>query len=260
MADVKNYTLEEQFNTLGLELSQMTSEIIKRAQESMGMLQQQVYGLIVEKVKEKTKSTSDIYLKNLGMSNDQDNVWVVYLKKEAAWIEDGIEEGEMIDRILNGGKPAKNGKNGRYKTIPFQLNKKPSQASRAQMQIQDAVKRELKSRGLDKPIKVDGKTVQGRAATVNIDNFATSRISRKPILSGVTIYQKSTFNKQRKERVSRDIFTFRTISESQKGSGKWVHPGSKGVKIFEEIAPKVDEMYAKIVKDIVEQVRIEGAR
>ena len=96
--DSKKYTLEEQLKELGMELGQMTTEMTKRVQDSMGMLQQQVYGLIVEKVKEKTKSTSDIYLKNLGMDSDNNNLWVVYLKKESAWIEDGIEEGEFNRR------------------------------------------------------------------------------------------------------------------------------------------------------------------
>jgi len=250
----KKYDLEEQLKEFGFSIAQLTDEITARAKLAMGILQLKIHAKIVEKAQEKLKSTRDIYIANLGMMNETDNLYVVYLKKEAAWIEDGIKPHEMIDDLTSGPKAKHNTKDGsRYAIIPFQHNKPPTQTSRAQMQIQNVVNDELKKRGLDKTIKIGKKAVLGKAASINVTDFASSVISRRSLLAGLTIYQKKVGKK-----VMRDVMTFRVVSTKQKGSGMWFHPGSKGVNLFAEVEKEVDQMWDQLFKDVVGQVKIEG--
>ncbi len=254
----KKYDLEEQLKALGVEIKQLTTEIESRAKQSMGLLQQQIYGKIVEKAQDKLKSTRSTYIANLGMLNESDNLYVVYLKKEAAWIEDGMEAHEMIDDLTQGPK-AKTAKDGsRYNIIPFKHNKSPQNTSRAQMQIQNVVKKELKARGLDKTIMVNGRPATGRVATLDLvgKNMPTNKFN-KPILAGLTIYQREVKTKAGKSMIKRDVMTFRVASTKQKGSGMWFHPGSKGANIFKEVEQEVDQMWQQMMKDILDQVKIE---
>lgn len=257
----KKYDLESQLKELGIELGQLTQEIESRAKQGMSLLQQQVYGKIVEKAQDKLKSTRSVYLANLGMVNDTDNLWVVYLKKDAAWIEDGIEPHEMIDDLTLGPK-AKVAKDGsRYNIIPFKHNKNPQHTSRAQMQIQNVVKKELKARGLDKTIMVDGRPKLGRAATLKNElagkGMPTNKFNR-PILAGLTIYQREHKTQTGKTQIKRDVMTFRVASTKQKGSGMWFHPGKQGANIFEEVSKEVDQMWSAMLNDIVGQVQVQS--
>lgn len=258
----KKYDLEEQLKSLGIEIGQLTKEIENRAKQGMSLLQQQIYGKIVEKAQEKLKSTRHIYLANLGMLNETDNLYVVYLKKEAAWIEDGMEPHEMIDDLTHGPK-SKHAKDGsRYNIIPFKHNKNPQHTSRAQMQIQKVVKSELKKRGLDKPIMVDGRPKLGRAATLKTEltgkGMPVNKFNR-PILAGLTIYQREVKTKSGKTKIQRDVMTFRVASTKQKGSGMWYHPGMDAANFFKEVEKEVDGMWNEMLKDIVGSVKVQQA-
>lgn len=257
---IKKYDLEAQLKELGLEINQLTKAIEDRAKQGMRFLQQQAYGKIVEKANEKLKSTRSIYLANLGMISQNDNLWVVYLKKEAAWIEDGMEPHEMIDKLTSG-KKARTAKDGsRYNIIPFKHNKPPQQTSRAQMQIQETVKRELKKLKLNKIIMDNGKPKIGKVAVLKheLTGFDMPHTKTgRPILAGLTIYQREVKTSTGKTKVVRDIMTFRTVSTKQKGSGMWMHPGLKAANIFEEVSKEIDKMWDEMVKDIISQVKIE---
>jgi hypothetical protein len=257
MANNKHFSIEESLKELGLDLSQMTKEIETRAKQSLQLLALQTHAKIVEKVQAKLKSTRNIYLESLGLTNEGDSLWMITLGKNAEFIEEGIEAGPMFDRILNNGKPAKISKKGdKYKTIPFEHSKKPQDMSLAQIRIANFAKAELKKRGLDKTVMgANGKPATGRVASVDIvgGKAPVSKFNR-PLLQGLTIYQTPVGSKG---KVRRDVMTFRTISESQKGSGLWEHPGSKGQKFFEEAAKEIEQEWTKIITEIVASVGID---
>lgn len=256
----KEFDLEKQLRELGIEIGQISKEIENRAKQSMGLLQQQIYGKIIEKAQSKLRSTRSTYIANLGMLNETDNLWVVYLKKEAAWIEDGLKAGDMRPDIIHSGKQPKISKEGHaYKVIPFQHNKNPQTVSRSQMQIQNIVKKELKSRGLDKPILVDGRPKLGRAASLDLvgKGMPTSKFN-VPLLKGLTIYQREEKLKNGKSKLKRDVMTFRVISDKTKGDGSWERPHMEGAKLFEEVEKEVEQMWDQIFKDIVDNIKIEN--
>lgn len=261
MADIKTYSLEQQLKEFQIDINNLTAEIEARAKAAMSLLQQQVYGKIVEKAQAELRSRRTIYLENLGMINQTDTIWVVYLKKPAGWIENGMPPHNMIPALTSGPK-ARVAKDGsRYNIIPFKHNKPPQAVSRAQLQIQEIVKSELKRLGLDKPVMIGDRPALGRVATLKTELTGPGMPYTKrgtPILANLTIYQRLVKTASGKERIQRDIMTFRVASTKQIGKGVWDHPGLEGAKLFEKTAPEVQEMWDQMVNDIVKTIHSGG--
>jgi hypothetical protein len=250
------FSIEQALKDVSIDIGKLSAEIEARAKASMQALAAQTHGLILEKTN-KLRSTRDLYIQNLVMTNEGHNIWIVGLKSEAGWIEDGQKSGYMHDRLLNGGKPAKVSKEGnKYKSIPFKHSGPGSKMSKTQLSIATYAKNELKRQGLDKPIIMNGKPVIGKVATIRTLAGADQPTNKfgNPILAGMTVYQR----KGGGGKMTKDIFTYRTISEKTKGDGSWFHPGTDGLKAFEEVEKQVEEMWSKIVEDIVKNVKIQN--
>jgi hypothetical protein len=146
--------------------------------------------------------------------------------------------------------------NSRYTVIPFKHNKRPSDMSRAEMNLANYAKAELKARGLDKVIKdSQGRALSGKVATVNLTGpGAPMSRHNTPLLAGLTVYQTIMKNQQTgKETVRRDVMTFRTVSEKQKGTGKWYNKGMAGFRIFDKVQGQVDAAWGKMVAELLNE-------
>jgi len=255
---MKSYSVEEALAEIGQDVKKLTDEAVKRARQGVQLLAVQTHALILQKAQSKLNATRKKYLENLSVdkiySGEDQEIWAVSLKKDAGWIEEGYPAGSMIDRILNNGKPPKKSKDGsEYKTIPFEHSKPKSDMSAAQVRIANYAKSQIKKQGLDKVITDEaGKPKLGKVATVKIDD-KKQPISKfnKPLLSGLTIYQREVKTASGKTKIKRDIFTFRTISSKHKGSGLWETKGYDGAKIFDEVSDEVDKMWSEMIKDIL---------
>jgi hypothetical protein len=257
----KTYSIEEELKKLGKDVNAMADDMVKEAKLQVKALAAQTHGLVIEKANEKLGNVKrKIYLDSLSLDKlggDEQEIWAVSLDKAAAWIEDTIPAGERIDAILNGGKPAKTSKAGdRYKIIPFS-HKKTVNTPKSQMKMVNFVKSELKKRGLDKIVSdTQGNPLVGKIASVDLvkDNKKGQTFVSKfnqPLLQGLTVYQRKHKNAEGKECV----MTFRVISEAQKGSGLWEWKESKGAAIFEEVEKEVDQIWDKMMTEIVDRYR-----
>lgn len=250
----KDYLLDQELEALGKKIEDYAESIISRAKTGMSAIAAQTHGLILEKAQNTLHSSRQLYVDSLFITNEGDNIWVVGLKPEANWIEDGIEPHNMIDDLLFGknGKTPKRGKNGFYKVIPFQHNKNPQTMSRAESRIAEYAKQELERLKLDKTIMdSQGKPVLGKAAVVNLtgDDSPKSKLGN-PILAGLTIYQREQKMAGGKTKIQRDIMTFRVVSESQRGKGMWDHPGTKPLNAFKEVEGRIDDLWRKLVAEL----------
>ncbi len=266
MADNNKYSLEEELKRIGKEITDMTESMMNDARQQVKALAAQTHALVVERVNEKVtnKSKRDIYLESLSLkdiSGGQEEIWSVSLSKDAAWIEDGKEAGERIDEILNNGKPAKTNKDGKkYKIIPFN-HKKSAATSSTNVKMANFVKTELKKRGLDKVVSdQQGKPIIGKVASVDLvtnNKKGAAFVSKfnRPLLQGLSVYQREVKSPDGKSSVKRDVLTFRVISESQKNSGLWQWKEQEGVHIFEEVEKKVETIWTQMVKDIVDSYK-----
>lgn len=248
------YSVEQALEELNIDIGNLTKQIEEKAKAQLQVLALQVHGKIIEKT-QKLRSTRNLYIENLIVTNEGDNIWIVGLKKEAGWIEEGTPQGELIDNIVNNGKPAKiNLKGQKYKIIPFSHSKKRSDMSLAQIQIANYAKAELKRRGLDKPIMLDGKPKLGKVATIKSLPGKDQPVGKfnQPLLAGMTIYQRMGA----RGKIHKDIMTYRVISEAQKGSGLWFSKGYKGLHAFDEVEKEMDEIWSKMMDDLLNTIKI----
>lgn len=238
---------------LNLDLSkimQLTDDMKTIAEKAMKdavrRLTTATHGHIAEEVQQKLKSSRQKYLDALHFEQVSDETWFVSLDPSAFFIEEGLPANhEMIDDLLKQGRPnpgraggapkgqIKTAKDGsRYRVIPFEHNKGPSQQSPTQKSLTDMVKGEMKARGI--PYGGIEKNSSGQPKTGLLHSFdvqkrggASPPVSKVGIslLQGVRVYQTKVKDKGGKETVKRGVFTFRIVSSKHKGTGRWVHPG-----------------------------------
>jgi len=206
-------------------------EVQAALEESVRGVAAMTHAKVTELAQQKLGQTRKIYTDNLDFKEVSPNVWVVSLDQPAMWIEEGRKSGDMTEDLLR--KGAHISKEGnRYKAIPFDQAKKPSQTSGFEKNLIAKLKSELKKAGI--PYKKlefnpDGSPRIGRLHTLNISSAYPSPRASHEALAGVNIYQSKTAS----GNVRRDIMTFRIVSDKHKGS-KWVHPGREASKFFEE--------------------------
>lgn len=230
-----------------IELKQELRPKIQQAlQEAARDLAMQTHAHIVEEVQQKLHSSRDKYLAALHFEPVNDYTWVIGLDRKALWIEEGMEEHEMIDDLLKSPK-AKTAKDGsRYTVVPFSHNEGPSRQTPAQQDLTSTIKSELKRRQI--PFgkierDADGKAKLGKLHSIDILKAPLKTkegpgqghgpvgqvrqgMTGTPFLQGIRIYQRAIKDQSTgKQQVKRSIVTFRVASSKQKGSGRWVHPG-----------------------------------
>lgn len=231
----------------------LTEALVPRATEALTKaaadLTAQIHVHIIERVNDQLHSTRDTYVKALSFLQINAFTWVVNLDASALWIEDGRPPGEMIDDLLRSPKAKTAADGSRYLVVPFQHNKAPTRLPIAQHSLQDTVKAELKRRKIpygkiernvdgsprlgllhklditDKPLKTHEGAAQGWGKIGDVRQGRTGI----PFLQGIRIYQR-----QVEGRTQRGIMTFRVVSDKQKGTGSWFHPGLEPKHFFEE--------------------------
>jgi hypothetical protein len=144
--------------------------------------------------------------------------------------------------------------NSRYRVIPFQHNKGPTQQTKTQNELKETIRTEMGKRGIpygklemnadgtpklgklhsfdikDKPLKTQNGVGQGWGEIGKPKVGATGI----PFLQGVNVYQTKVKDKSGKESVQKQIMTFRIVSSKHKGTGRWVHPGFEPKKFLQE--------------------------
>lgn len=216
---------------LASEFKELKEQVAQAIEQGVKQIASMTYAKTQELANSKLHSTRKTYLDNLDFKEIASGIWVVSLDEKALWIEEGRKSGDMTEDLLK--KNAKTAKDGsRYKAIPFDQAKAPSQTPRSAQQFVNQVKNELKARKI--PFKKleynqDGSPRIGRLHTINIDSARPTSRASFPALSGLNIYQTKTPS----GNVRRDIMTFRVVSSKHKGS-KWIHPGLPAKNLMDE--------------------------
>jgi hypothetical protein len=216
----------------------------KAMKEAVRRLTTATHAHILEEAEQRLKSTRQKYVDALKFEQVNEETWFVSLDPSAFFIEEGMPSHEMIDDLLKQGRPKPGGGSGpkgsiktakdgsRYRVIPFEHSKGPSQQTPMQTSLTNMVKGEMKSRGI--PYGKVEKNAAGQPKTGLLHSFdVVKRGGAAPptskagisLLQGVRVYQTKVKDKQGKETVKRGVFTFRIVSSKHKGSGRWVHPG-----------------------------------
>lgn len=190
------------------------------------------------------KYTRDLYLKNLNLPQEvSNNVYIITLNKGAEFIETG-EGFDMKPGLLkNAQHGSKSGYD--YKVIPFKHNRNSSSASEYAKEISKKIRNELKRRKIlieklemrkisesrKRSAKVPKLGKVGQLNFIEKDNKKSSRTLHK-----ISIYQNLIYKGRNLSirNVSRDIFTFRTVTNNPNQKDKWLYPDKEGKNLFEK--------------------------
>jgi len=229
MSDGKHLNFDIDMEELTKEFDSIKEEVAKALQDGAESLANMTHAKVNELATDKLNTRAKTYKDNVTFEEVDKGVWVVTLLEPAMWIEEGLQPYDMKDTHL--AKNAKVGKDGqRYKHIPFEHSKKPSEQSEKAQSITNEIKSELKARKIPfrkLELGKDGSPRVGLLHRFSVDSGKPSARSKSPTLQNVQVYQ----NKTASGAVRKDIMTFRTISDK---SDNWQHPGTQAAKIFEE--------------------------
>ena len=221
-------------------LEGLKKDIQKDIVDSADKLAKMTHAKVLELADEKLKSLAGQYKDNVVYDDTTPFIWIVTLKDPAEWIEEGRKSGFM-EELLHG-KSSHQGKNGRYAVIPFKHNVLPSRQSPKAADLARIIKTEAERRGISwgniEKMPENAKEKNG-FTTAKLHSFsfdnprAEAQLERHkhPLTHGVSIYQ--TKNNKTGE-IRKDVMTFRVISEKDKNTGAWRHPGRPGAKLLEK--------------------------
>lgn len=258
------------------ELANLGDGIEKAAGEAARDIAAMVHGKAAELAGERLHTRRQMFVDQLSYSRVSDDTWVVTLKADARWIDDGMPEHSLLDQLLASPK-AKRAKDGsKYVVVPF--DRSPGQgktsATKPEQDLIKTIQREMKTRGIPfGKIETDqaGQAKLGKLHSFDIMHMPTKTAEAPgqgkgpvgdvrqgptgiPLLQGVQVYQ----TKDVKGRPKRSIVTYRIASSKHAGQGRWDHPGLPGANIMEDAAQWAIETFEKeMVPAILSKVSID---
>lgn len=235
------------------QFKELAYEVKQDLEKGVGSLAAMTHAKVAEMANQELHSSRKDFQESLGFEEVAPGVWIVSVDEKGLWVEEGIEPNtDMKEGLLrNGAKTSKDG--NKYKSIPFDHGKAPSQMTPYAQNLVSKIKYVLKKEGI--PFKKIEKTPNGnprlgKLHKLDIDSMPPTSRANTGALQGLTIYQSKTAT----GNVRRDIMTFRTVSSGPKSQGKWIHPGLKA-KHFLERAEEwaLKEWEEKILPEILKK-------
>lgn len=205
---------------------------------------------VAEMASEELHSSRKQFTDNLGFEEVQPGVWVVSVDQGGLWVEEGIAPNtDMKPGLLKGAThTSKDGH--KYRVIPMDHGKAPSQMNGYAQGLVARIKSNLKKEGVPfKKLETDanGSPRTGKLHTFNFKSEIPGK-GNTPALHGVSIYQTMT----KTGNVRRDILTFRTVTDGPAGADKFFHPGFEPKKFLDRAADwAVQEWEQKILPEIL---------
>lgn len=203
------------------------------------------YATIQAKAQKELSSTRQDYLKGLSFEKLGDNSYMISLEGDwAAALEDGFASFDITEKMLASSK--KVGVGARSGEPWVQTNKQGKKFAHVPLSPErpkgSSLSESLKGvtamnyRGIQQEItrifKDDkGNVLQGKVAYADEE--------------GITKYQKSYQDKKGKMRTQSVYIAYRTVSENGK---RWMHPGYKGLKAFEDAERQLLKNLDQIIK------------
>jgi hypothetical protein len=213
-----------------------------------------------------------MFVDNLTYFQESDDVWIVSLDAKAVWIDEGMDEHNMLNDLLASPK-AKTSKTGsKYIVIPFKQNKGKQDQTPAQQALLGTIKKALKDVDAT-PNKIEmgpgGQPKLGLVRSLDITKAPVSTSSLRigagpvnqvaqgatggiPLLKGIRIYQSEYKKDDGSTGIRRDVMTFRVASSKQQG--KWNHPGTEGVHILDKACEWAVQEWGKMSEALLGKI------
>lgn len=236
-------SIAAQFKALALEVEQ---DLIK----GVANLAAITHAKVIEMASEELHSSRQEFMDGLGFEEIAPGVWVVSIDEKGLWVEEGLEPNTDMKPGLLAGATKVSKEGFKYRSIPFDHGKAPSQLTGYAQGVVSKIKSNLKKAGVPyKKIETDpnGSPRTGKLHTFNWDSEKPGK-GNTPVLKGVSIYQTVT----KSGNVRRDILTFRTVSGSPASANKWIHPGYAAKKFLDKAETwALNEWESKILPEVL---------
>jgi len=235
--------IAKQFKELALEVEQDLNK-------GVANLAAITHAKVREMAADELHSSRKAFMDSVGFEEISQGLWVVSVDEGGLWVEEGIEPNKDMKPglLANATQTSKEGH--KYRVIPFDHGKAPSQLNGYAQNLVTKIRADLKKK--DIPFKKIEKDEHGNPRLGKLHNldFSMGRKGKEgnPDLKGVSIYQTLT----KTGDVRRDILTFRTVSGGPASAGKWIHPGVEPKKFLDRAADwATKEWEDKILPDIL---------
>ena len=235
---------------LAKEFKEFAAEVERDIKAGVANLATITHAKVKEMAATELKSSREAFMNSLSFEELADGIWIVSVDEKALWVEEGIPPNtDMKPALLKNAETSKSG--GKYKIIPFEHSKAPSQMTQSAKNIVSQLKTELKKANV--PFKTiernsDGSPRLGKLHSLNLPSQIPGK-GNTPALHGVSIYQTMKGN-----AVKRDIMTFRTVTDGPGSQGKWIHPGLTAKKFLDRAASWAEsEFFEMILPEIMER-------
>lgn len=217
--------------SIAAQFKEFATEVEQDIKKSVGQLAAMTHGKVVERAQAELHTSRKDYLDSLGFEEISPGVWVISVGEKGMFVEEGIGANTDMkpDLLANNTKISKEGY--KYKAIPFDYGKPPSQMSAGTQKLVADIKNNLRRERVPfKKIEYnsDGSPKVGKLHEFNMGGPRLGK-GNTPALKGLSIYQTIT----KTGNVRRDILTFRTVSSGPGSSGKWIHPGIEAKKYLD---------------------------
>lgn len=227
-------------------------------QKAIANLATITHAKVVEEANNELHTSRQEFMDSLSFEEVSPGIWVISVDENGLWIEEGIEPNkDMKPGLLK--ENAKTSKSGtKYKVIPFDYGKAPSQMSASTQQAVTYLKQQLKKENV--PFKKIEKSADGKSPKVGkLHEFDFGNPGGKmggpgkgntPMFNGISIYQTVT----KTGNVRRDIMTFRTVSSGPASADKWFHPGLEPKKFLDKALEwAIQEWENKILPEVLKK-------
>lgn len=181
---------------------------------------------ITELAQKELKTSRKQFMENLTWSEIAPGVYAVTIHAPAVWIDNGFPSSfDMKPGLLKDAKVSKDGV--RYKVIPMDKGAPPTQLDDSGKHTLEMLKKGLKDKKV--PLRKlefnpDGSPKLGKIHSFDFGGKIPGK-GVTPILDRVNIYQHQN---SKTGKVTRQITTFRTVTDGKSQEGKWVHPSLEG--------------------------------
>lgn len=223
-------------SAIAKEFENFKLEVEKDLQKAVANLAAITDAKVKEMASLELKSSRKPFMDSLGFEEVAPGVWVISVDESGLWVEEGIES----NKDMKPGLLAKNFKTSKagykYKTIPFDYSKAPSQLTASTQQLISYLKQSLRKENV--PFKKIERDASGSPKVGKLHEFDFGNPKgtmggpgkgNTPVFKGLSIYQSIT----KTGNARRDILTFRTVSSGPKSADKWFHPGAEGKKFLD---------------------------
>lgn len=242
---------------IAAQFKEFAMEIEQDIRKAIGNLAAITHAKVAEEAQQELHSSRKTFMDALGFEELSPGIWVISIDQKALWIEEGIDPNKDMkpDLLKSGTKTSQSG--NKYKVIPFDYGKPPSQLTQGAQAIVSAIKQNLKKENV--PFKKiernsDGSPRVGKLHSFNFGNpggrMGGPGKGNTPVMNGLSIYQSIT----KTGNVRRDIMTFRTVSSGPASAEKWFHPGLEAKKYLDKAAEwAMKEWEDKILPEVLKK-------